>query len=405
MDTQMKIGIMGFGVVGSGIGEIVANSPDGLAKRCGEPIEIAKILDLRDFPDSQFKCFTKDFEDILKDPEIGVVAEVMGGTEPAYTFTKKLLQAGKSVVSSNKELVAKHGTELLSIAKENKVSYLFEASVGGGIPIIRPLYSSLSANELTDVYGILNGTTNYILTQMIHEGESFEEALKGAQEKGYAEKDPTADVEGHDTCRKTAILASLAFGTYVNSEEIQTQGITKITLEDVAYAEAIGSVIKLLGLASKTEDGVYARVCPAILRKDHPLAGIDGVFNGIMVKGEGIGDVMFYGRGAGSLPTASAVVSDIIDAVKHQGSHIGLGWKEGVPGYLKDAKEQEASFYVRLTGQADAKVEGMRTIILPDKENEFAIVTPMMDGKAFEALLDDLKQNHDILGTIRLVAE
>ncbi len=402
----MKIGIMGFGVVGSGIGEIVANSPDGLAKRCGgEPIEIAKILDLRDFPDSQFKCFTKDFNDILEDEEIGIVAEVMGGTEPAYTFTKKLLQAGKSVVSSNKELVAKHGTELLSIAKENKVSYLFEASVGGGIPIIRPLYSSLSANELTDVYGILNGTTNYILTQMIHEGESFEDALKGAQEKGYAEKDPTADVEGHDTCRKTAILASLAFGTYVNSEEIQTEGITKITLEDVAYAEEIGSVIKLLGMASKTEDGVYARVCPAILKKEHPLAGIDGVFNGIMVKGEGIGDVMFYGRGAGSLPTASAVVSDIIDATKHQGSHIGLGWKEGVPGYLKDAKEQEASFYVRLTGQADAVVEGMRVITLPGKENEFAIVTPVMDGKASEALLDDLKQNHDILGTIRLVAE
>ncbi len=401
----MKIGIMGFGVVGSGIGEIIANSPDGLEKRSGEVIEIAKILDLRDFPDSQFKCFTKDFNDILEDDEIGIVAEVMGGTEPAYTFTKKLLSAGKSVVSSNKELVAKHGTELLEIAKANNVSYLFEASVGGGIPIIRPLYSSLSANELTDVYGILNGTTNYILTQMIKEGESFADALKGAQEKGYAEKDPTADVEGHDTCRKTAILASLAFGTYVNSEEIQTEGITKITLQDVAYAEEIGGVIKLLGMASKTENGVYARVCPAILKKEHPLAGIDGVFNGIMVQGEGIGDVMFYGRGAGSLPTASAVVSDIIDAVKHQGSHIALGWKEGVPGYLKDAAEQEFAYYIRLSGMADAKVEGMRIITLPDSEEEFAVVTPKMNGKKVAELLVELGQNHEILGTLRLVAE
>ncbi len=404
-EKQMKIGIMGFGVVGSGIGELVANSPDGMAKRCGEAIEIARILDLRDFPDSQFKCFTKDFEDILNDPEIGVVAEVMGGTEPAYTFTKKLLLAGKSVVSSNKELVAKHGTELLNIAKENNVSYLFEASVGGGIPIIRPLYSSLSANELTDVYGILNGTTNYILTQMIKEGESFEDALKGAQEKGYAEKDPTADVEGHDTCRKTAILASLAFGTYVNSEEIETEGITKITLQDVAYAEELGCVIKLLGMASKVEDGVYARVSPAILKKDNPLAGIDGVFNGIMVKGEGIGDVMFYGRGAGSLPTASAVVSDIIEAIKHKGSHIRLGWTEGVPGYLKDAKEQKFAYYVRMSGKPGSEMEGMRVITLPEYDNEFAVVTPELDGKAKAELLSALKQNHEILGTIRLVAE
>lgn len=401
----MKIGIMGFGVVGSGIGELVANSPDGFAKRCGETIEIARILDLRDFPDSQFKCFTKDFEDILNDPEIGVVAEVMGGTEPAYTFTKKLLQAGKSVVSSNKELVAKHGTELLHIAKENNVSYLFEASVGGGIPIIRPLYSSLSANELTDVYGILNGTTNYILTQMIREGESFQDALKGAQEKGYAEKDPTADVEGHDTCRKTAILASLAFGTYVNSEEIETEGITRITLQDVAYAEELGCVIKLLGMASKAEDGVYARVCPAMLKKDNPLAGIDGVFNGIMVKGEGIGDVMFYGRGAGSLPTASAVVSDILEATKHQGSHIQLGWTEGKPGYLKDAAKQSFAYYIRLTGKPDGAVDEMKVVTLPGYENEFAVVTPLMDGKAAADLLDTLKENHEVLGTIKLVTE
>ena len=256
----MKIGIMGFGVVGGGVGEIIAGSPDGLKARSGEKVEIGRILDLRDFPDSPFQCFTKDFNDILQDDEIVIVAEVMGGTKPAYEFTKQLLLAGKHVVTSNKELVAKHGTELLQIAKEKNVNYLFEASVGGGIPIIRPLYSSLSANELTDVLGILNGTTNYILTQMIKAGESFADALRGAQKKGYAEKDPTADVEGHDTCRKTAILASLAFGKFVDSDEIETEGITKITLQDVAYADALGGVIKLIGMASKAEDGVYARV-------------------------------------------------------------------------------------------------------------------------------------------------
>ena len=232
----MKIAIMGYGVVGSGVGEIISTSQESLKKRCGEDIEIASILDLRDFPDSRFKCFTKDFNDILNNDEIGLVVEVMGGTKPAYEFTKQLLLHGKHVVTSNKELVAKHGTELLKIAKDNNLNYLFEASVGGGIPIIRPLYSSLVSNELTDIIGILNGTTNYILTQMIKEGKSFETALAGAQENGYAEKDPTADVEGFDTCRKIAILTSLAFGKFVNSEDIQTEGITNITLEDVEYA-------------------------------------------------------------------------------------------------------------------------------------------------------------------------
>lgn len=401
----MKIGIMGFGVVGGGVGEIISSSPDGLMSRSGEKVEIARILDLRDFPDSPFTCFTKDFNDILNDDEIQIVAEVMGGTKPAYEFTKQLLLAGKHVVTSNKELVAKHGTELLKIAREKNVSYLFEASVGGGIPIIRPLYSSLSANELTDVLGILNGTTNYILTQMIKEGASFEDALKGAQEKGYAEKDPTADVEGFDTCRKIAILASLAFGKYVDSEEIKTEGITKITLADVAYAEAIGCVIKLIGMASKAQDGVYARVCPAILPKDYPLAGIDDVFNGIMVKGDAIGDVMFYGRGAGSLPTASAVVSDIIDIVKHKDKHIRLGWTEGENGYLKDEQEQSFKFYLRIKGLPNG-LEDMQIIKLdkPEYKDEFALITPMMTGKEFEAFCKKFNTD-DILGMLRLVSE
>lgn len=405
---MMKIGIMGFGVVGSGVGEIIRNSPDGLKSRSGEEIEIAKILDLRDFPDSPFRCFTKDFQEILQDDEIQIVAEVMGGTNPAYEFTKQLLLAGKSVVTSNKELVAKHGTELLQIAKEKNVNYLFEASVGGGIPIIRPLYSSLCANELTNILGILNGTTNYILTQMIKEEASFADALKGAQEKGYAEKDPTADVEGHDTCRKIAILASLAFGKYVNSEEIDTEGITKVTLEDVAYADSMGCVIKLLGMASKVEDGVYARVCPAMLKKEHPLAGIDDVFNGIMVKGDAIGDVMFYGRGAGSLPTASAVVSDIIEVVKNKDKHIRLGWITGENGYLKDSTEETFRYYLRLTGKPDDCIrEGFQVITLEDGAfvDEFALLTPELSGKEFICLKEDVSKTHNLLGSLRMVAE
>ena len=405
----MKIAIMGFGVVGSGVGEIISTTGASLMKRCGEEIEIAKILDLRDFPDSKFKCFTKDFNDILNDPEIGLVVEVMGGTKPAYDFTKQLLLSGKHVVTSNKELVAKHGTELLKIAKDNNINYLFEASVGGGIPIIRPLYSSLVSNELTDIIGILNGTTNYILTQMIKNGATFEAALKGAQENGYAEKDPTADVEGFDTCRKIAILASLAFGKAVDSEKIETEGITKITLEDVEYAAEFGGVIKLVGMTDRAENGVYARVCPVILKKDHPLAGIDDVFNGILVRGEGLGDVMFYGRGAGSLPTASAVVSDVIDIVKHKHKHIELGWTEGEEGYLRDASEQAFRFYVRLGGanSADFCREGFNVITLDGEKyaNEFAIFTPEMTGNEFEEFKKAELSGYDILGSIRLVTE
>ena len=406
----MKIAIMGYGVVGSGVGEIISTSQESLKKRCGEDIEIASILDLRDFPDSRFKCFTKDFNDILNNDEIGLVVEVMGGTKPAYEFTKQLLLHGKHVVTSNKELVAKHGTELLKIAKDNNLNFMFEASVGGGIPIIRPLYSSLVSNELTDIIGILNGTTNYILTQMIKEGKSFETALAGAQENGYAEKDPTADVEGFDTCRKIAILTSLAFGKFVNSEDIQTEGITNITLEDVEYASEFGGVIKLVGMSERAENGAYARVCPVILKKDHPLAGIDDVFNGILVKGDALGDVMFYGRGAGSLPTASAVVSDVVDIIKHKHTHIVLGWTEGEPGYLLDADDQAFRMYVRISGSSDSAAfcrEGFNVITLDGEKyaNEFAIFTPKMTGKEFKKFKENELSNYDIKGSIRLVTD
>ncbi len=401
----MKIAIMGFGVVGSGVGEIIGIKNETMLRRSGEEIEIAHILDLRDFEGSKFDCFTKDFNDILNDPEVGVVAEVMGGTKPAYEFTKALLLAGKSVVSSNKELVAKHGTELLNIAKENNVSYLFEASVGGGIPIIRPLYSSLAANELTNVIGILNGTTNYILTSMIKEGTSFDDALRSAQEKGYAEKDPTADIEGHDTCRKIAILASLAFGKYINSDDISCEGITKITSEDVEYAEKLGGVIKLLGMADKSENGVYARVCPAILPKEHPLAGIDDVFNGILVRGDALGDVMFYGRGAGSLPTASAVVSDIIDCVKNKDRHIRLGWSEAEDGYLLDDKEQRASYCLRIKGNNEGLKGDFVCAALDNKNDEFALVTPELNDAELAEFINNTLGGREVIKTLRMVGE
>lgn len=407
----MKIAIMGFGVVGSGVGEVIAGGGEAMAKRAGEAPEVARILDLRDFPDSEFKCFTKNFEDILNDPEIGIVAEVMGGTKPAYDFTKQLLLAGKHVVTSNKELVAKHGTELLAIAKENNVNYLFEASVGGGIPIIHPLHSCLTANNLTEIMGILNGTTNYILTQMIDEGQSFETALKGAQENGYAEKDPTADIEGFDTCRKIAILASLAFGKSVDSDKIPTEGITKVTLADIAYARSINCEIKLLGMTKKEENGVYARVCPVIIPSDNPLAGIDDVFNGILVKGDAIGDVMFYGRGAGKLPTASAVVADIIDIVKHKDKNIRFEWSESTDGYLLDPGTQKYKYYIRLQSSDAASVTvpgGFKKLTLDGEEyqKEFAVLTPpMTEPEVQELLTGGALSSYSALGKIRILPE
>ncbi len=387
----MKIAIMGFGVVGSGVGEVVTKNQEILVKKCGEPVEIAHILDLRDFPDSPFKCFTKDFNDILNDPEVGVVVETMGGVNPAYTFTKQLLLAGKQVVTSNKELVATHGTELLEIARKNNINYLFEASVGGGIPIIRPMYSCLTAGEATDVFGILNGTTNYILTQMFQCGESFENALKAAQQKGYAEADPTADVEGFDTCRKIAILAALAFGKALDCKEISTEGITKITAEDVAYAETLGYAIKLIGHATKAEDGTYAAVFPAFVPKNNPLAGINDVFNGIIVKGEDLGDVMFYGRGAGKLPTANAVVADVVDAIKHKNVNIIIKWEEHDPKHQSGGESLKYAYYVRFSGIAPGNISNSAVVAFSEKdEAEFAVLTEEMTAKELESFKNSL---------------
>lgn len=401
----MKIAIMGFGVVGSGVGEIVLKNQKGIAVKCGENVEIAHILDLRDFPESEFKCFTKDFNDILSDPEVGIVVETMGGVNPAYKFTKELLLAGKHVITSNKELVAAHGAELLSIAEQKNINYLFEASVGGGIPIIRPLYSCLTAGIITDVIGILNGTTNYILTQMFQSGVSFENALCDAQKKGYAEKDPTADIEGLDTCRKIAILSSLAYGKAIDSSKVETEGITNITAADVAYAEKAGYSIKLIGYSSREGKNVYAAVFPAFVSKQNPLSSINDVFNGIVVKGDDLGDVMFYGRGAGKLPTANAVVSDIIDAVKHKHTHIIIQWNEYDEERQSSGENHKFSYYVRLRGEIPADVCGCGKFTLDSAEfeGEFAIITPEMTGAELDGLLSDTFGGCGVLAKMRLI--
>lgn len=347
----MKIAIMGYGTVGSGVAEVIDTHEKSLAKSTGgENMEVARILDLRDFPgDKHEAALTKDFNDILNDKEIKVVAETMGGVNPAFDFTMKLLKAGKSVVTSNKELVAQKGLELLEAAKENGVNYLFEASVGGGIPIIRPLSQCFAANNIMGIAGILNGTTNFILTKMIEDDMSFEDALHMAQENGYAEKDPTADVEGHDACRKVCILASLAFGKHVYPSQVETEGISNITLEDVSYIHSANGVIKLLGqIEYISDDKITAFVSPAVVYNGSQLASVRDVFNAILVRGDAVGDVCFYGRGAGKLPTASAVVADMADCIKHMNRRKIFGWGPGDENYVVDYKSSiSMPFYVR----------------------------------------------------------
>lgn len=355
----MKVALLGYGTVGSGVVEVINSNSDSIEKRAGKPIEIKYVLDLRDFPnDPVNELIVHDINVILEDDEVEIVAEAMGGINPAYKFAKSCLENGKSYVTSNKELVALHGAELLEIARKNNVNFLFEASVGGGIPIIRPLNQSITADEIYEITGILNGTTNYILSKMKDEGRSFDDVLKEAQDLGYAEKNPAADVEGYDACRKIAILASLAFGEHVNFEDIPTEGITKITKEDMIYAEKMNCVIKLLGTCQKQDENVFARVSPMLISKTHPLAMVNDVFNAILVKGNMVGDLMFYGKGAGKLPTASAVVADIVDAAKHSGTNIMTIWnREKVE--LKARGDVRVGYFVRV-----AKVdEGIKSRI------------------------------------------
>ena len=387
---MIYIAVMGYGTVGSGVAEVFYKNRESIQRKIGnKPMDIKYILDLRDFPDSPYADkFTKDFNVIADDPDIDVVAEVMGGLEPAFTYTKTCLERGKSVVTSNKELVAARGAELLEIARRNNVNFFFEASVGGGIPIIRPLHSSLAANEIDEIAGILNGTTNFILTKMIKEHMAFDDALGLAQKLGYAERNPSADVDGHDACRKICILASLSFGNHIYPEFVHTEGIRDVTLEDVAYAENWGGVIKLIGRAKRiSEDGnqIYAMVSPAFISRESQLSSVDDVFNGILVRGDATGDVVFYGKGAGKLPTASAVVADIIDAVKASSTSKSLHWKDDGNNHILDYKQQPGSFYLRMQGGTDSIQKAkdlfgeIQLLHRQDQpKDEFAFVTPSL---------------------------
>ena len=346
---MVNVAILGFGVVGSGVAEVLATNGAHIDRKVDDLLRLKYILDVRDFPDSPFADkVVHDFSVIENDPEVNIVVETIGGAKVALDFTRRALMAGKSVVTSNKELVAEHGCELLKLAAEQGVSYLFEASVGGGIPILRPLNQCLAANEIEEITGILNGTTNYILTRMIRGGLSFDAALKEAQANGYAEQDPTADIEGHDACRKICILASLAFGRHIYPRQVPAEGITGVTLSDVAWAESCGKKLKLLGRAIRQADGrVCAYVSPHLVDVENPLAGVEDVFNAIAVKGNAIGDVMFYGRGAGKLPTASAVVADVIDIAKDTKRDHHNQWGPGAPDLVVSPDGLTSRWYVR----------------------------------------------------------
>jgi len=410
-----KIAVLGHGVVGSGVVELISSNNESIKRRAGQDIEVKKILDLREFLNLPYAHkFTTDFSEILADDEISIIVEAMGGINPAYEFTKKILESGKSVVTSNKELVAEKGAELLKIAKQNNVNYFFEASVGGGIPIIRPLHLCLAANEIDEIAGILNGTTNFILTKMIKEQMDFDTALKLAQDLGYAERNPSADVDGHDACRKICILASLAFGRNVSPEFVPTQGISKITLEDVDYAESFGSVIKLIASAKRrNDDKIECRVSPAFVMKSSQLANIDDVFNGVLIRGNATGDVVFYGKGAGKLPTASAVIADVIDIAKNVGTSKSLSWEECHENIVESSLNTSSSFYLRVkssnsqTAKNTISREFGEITYLSRKnqpDGELAFITPIMleremVSKQSELVVDDIT----IVTNIRLV--
>lgn len=384
---MIKIAVMGYGTIGSGVVEVLDINKNNIAKRAGKEIEVKYILDLRDFPGDPIQDkIVHDYKTIVEDPEVRIVVETMGGVEPAYTFVKAMLEAGKHVTTSNKALVAAKGAELIALAKEKNVNFMFEASVGGGIPIIRPLNSCLTADEIEEITGIVNGTTNYMLSKMTDEGVEFEAALKDAQAKGYAEKDPTADVEGYDSCRKIAILTSLVCGQQVDFEDIHTEGITKISAIDIRYAKAMGRSIKLLATSKKTKDGYAAMVAPYLLSAANPLFSVSDVYNAIFVHGNVLGDAMFYGSGAGKLPTASAVVADIVEMAKHLEINIAVEWSSKKM-QLSDYKELENQFFVR-TSSAKEDIEkafqNVSYVELSDATGEVGFVTETMTEADYE---------------------
>lgn len=393
-----KVAVLGYGTVGSGVVEVLMTNKNVIAARVGEELEVKYILDIRDFPGSSVEhLITHNFDDIVNDQEVSVVAEVMGGIEPAYTFVKKCLLAGKSVVTSNKALVAKHGAELLSIASEKNINFLYEASVGGGIPIIRALCESLTGDVIEEITGILNGTTNYMVTKMYDEGADYDAVLKEAQAMGYAERDPSADVEGHDACRKIAILTSLISGKLVDFEDVYTEGISHLTITDMEYAKALGMKIKLLATCKMADDKPEVMVAPYLLGKNHPLYNVDDVFNAVFVKGNMLGDSMFYGSGAGKLPTASAVVGDIVEAAKNPNRSMMGCWSDEKLA-LADKKETSKKFFVRVQGDV-TEAFGEVDIIRLEGKDEFGFVTEVMT----ERELENMKEQHsEICQVIRI---
>lgn len=382
---MIKIAVLGYGTVGSGVVEVIRTNQEVINQRLGDELTIKYVLDLRDFPgDPVQDIITHDFEDVVNDQEVKIVVEVMGGIEPAYTFVKRSLMAGKSVATSNKALVAKHGAELIRIAREQNVNFLFEASVGGGIPILRTLHASLTGDVIEEIVGILNGTTNYMMTKMFYEGANYDEVLKEAQDNGFAERNPEADVEGYDACRKIAILSSIISGKQVDFEDIYCQGITKITVEGMQYAKAMGKTVKLLATCKRDGDSLSAMVCPCLLSQEHPLFSVNGVFNSVFVHGNMLGDAMFYGSGAGKLPTASAVVGDVVEAAKNLNCNQGNGWSEEKL-VLKKKDDVAHRFFVRMKGSKEELQEklgcdfGMlQYVVVPGIAGEFGFVTECM---------------------------
>ncbi len=374
---MINVAIFGFGVVGSGTAEVLTKNAKIISERVGDEINIKYILDLRDFPDSPFADkIVHDINVIINDPEVKICAELMGGSHPAFEFSAAAMKAGKSVVTSNKEVVATFGPELLKIAAENNVRYLFEASVGGGIPVIHPIGSCLTANDITEVNGILNGTTNYILTQMINENKDFDTALAEAQEKGYAERDPSADVDGIDTCRKIAILCAISLGKLIPPEKVSVEGIRGVTLRDVANAAKFGASIKLIGKAVRVGDKISACVSPTLVRRTNPLSGISDVYNGVLVNGNAIGDVMFYGRGAGKLPTASAVVSDIIEIASFLDHPNTVNvWERLSDDEVLPADRLKSRWYLRFDKKPSHCLCSLGVEVLEDSEDCYAVIT------------------------------
>lgn len=388
---MISVAVLGYGTVGSGVVEVFRLNQKKIDRCAGDQVRLKYVLDLRDFPEDPVQeLIVHDFEKIISDESVDIVVEVMGGLEPAYTYVKRSLEAGKNVVTSNKALVAAHGAELLKIAKEHNVNYLFEASVGGGIPIIRPLVSSLTADEIEEITGILNGTTNYMMTKMFYEGADYDEVLKEAQDNGFAERNPEADVEGMDACRKIAILSSIVSGKQVDFCDIYTEGITKITVQDMHYAKQMNSVIKLLATMKRDGEKIEAVVAPFILPAEHPLASVNGVFNAIFVHGNALGDAMFYGSGAGKMPTASAVTADIVEAAKYRNQTICEYWS-GEHLELESRLDVKRKFFVRMAGNREAYEERIESafgavefVEAKGCEGEFGFITDVMKEGEYE---------------------